>query len=607
MSRIENIIANKIVNNEYSGSENSAESGALEFESFVGLINSERDEKEYDWMSNIRIPEFASQMLTQSSIDVDQYFKSRDFVEAYLQDESDEAIASASAAKELINRTLNQKELNHYLKFVRAKLINHLNGSVYALVWWDQDIQELGLSKNIEAEVIIKDHFNYEILDPRSVRTSPEYAYSIQEKEWIIIESLKNLEDLKLDSKRFGYINLDKLEGMEADKLKEIESLKERNPGMEQNYKPNISDYKILRRFGKFWAKVQERDEESNAPTKVTYGYDVDGNILEGAELVEMEVVFAVSGSTSVLISHNVSPWQDAKGQLYRPILRGLCYVHPTDDSGIGDGRYGRDLQTAIDDTYNLSNDRVMLATMPTFKGRAGALVDNDSVYFEPEHVIELENMDDLQEIPINDNTSGALSQLSFLIGKSNQAMSIFPTTMGALPANSSTTATAVAGAESRTDIRTNYKSITFENTFLLDMYWMIQQMTYQFAQEETGFKLMGDKMQDFDPALDYFYKPVTQSIESEQSKSMKVQQWTQILGYVSQFAQGRKDGIQLVNYILQQIFSFMGDEFSNFGSKLLDPQEPPIDAAGQVEGQGVPTSNQTGIAQSGIEQGVRR
>ena len=131
--------------------------------------------------------------------------------------------------------------------------------------------------------------------------------------------------------------------------------------------------------------------------------------------------------------------------------------------------------------------------------------------------------------------------------------------------------------------------------------------MTYQFAQEETGFKLMGDKMQNFDPVLDYFYKPVTQSIESEQSKSMKVGQWTQILGYVSQFAQGRQDGVQLINYILQQIFSFMGDEFSNFGDKLLNPQEPPVDAAGQVAGQVVPASNQTGIAQSGTEQGVRR
>lgn len=606
MSKIEEVIIKKVVNNEYAGSEGAAQQLALEFESFVGLVDSERDEKEYDWMSNIRIPEFASQMLTQSSIDVDQYFKSRDFVEVYVQDEGDEAKKSSNAAKELINRTLNQKELYHYLKFVRAKGINHLNGSVYGLAWWDQDIKELNISGDLDAEVIITDRFNYEVLDPRSVRTSPEYAYSVQEKEWIIIESLKNLEQLKLEQEKFGYINLGKLEGLEAEKLEEIEKLKERNPGLERNYKPNIEDYKILRRFGNFWAVVIERDEETYAPVRVGYGYNEEGEVKENAELVEMELVFAVSGATSVLIRHDVSPYQDANGKLYRPILRGLCYVHPTNDEGIGDGKYGRDLQTAIDDTYNLSNDRVMLATMPTFKGRRGALIDNDSVYFEPEHVIELENLDDLQEIPISDNTVGALSQLGFLIGKTNQVMSIYPTTMGALPGAASTTATAVAGAASSTDIRTGYKSLTFENTWLLDLYWMIQQMTYQFAQEETGFKLMGDKLEDFDPSLDYFYKPVSQSIESEQSKSAKVQQWTQILGYMTQIVQGRQDGPDVINYILTQIFKYMGDEFANFGNSLLNPQEAIQGAAGQVEGQGIPNSNQNNIPQSPLEQGAR-
>jgi hypothetical protein len=137
-------------------------------------------------------------------------------------------------------------------------------------------------------------------------------------------------------------------------------------------------------------------------------------------------------------------------------------------------------------------------------------------------------------------------------------------------------------------------------------MYWMIQQMTYQFAQEETGMKLMGKRMDDFDPTLDYFYKPVSQSIESEQSKDLKVQKWIQTLGYMSQIVQGRQDGPKIINYILSKMYSYMGDEFVNFSDALLNPEEPIASAAGQQQGAGQPASNEQGIPQSPMEQQVR-
>ena len=117
---------------------------AEEYESYIDLLDSERGEKDYDWMSDIRLPEFISHMLTQSSIDVEQYFKTRDFTEVYIEDEGDEALANAEASKELINRTLNQKHLNHYLKYVRGKNINHLLGYVYAICWWEYE-EKIGL------------------------------------------------------------------------------------------------------------------------------------------------------------------------------------------------------------------------------------------------------------------------------------------------------------------------------------------------------------------------------------------------------------------------------------------------------------------------------
>ena len=43
-------------------------------------------------MSDIRIPEFISHVLTQASIDANQYFSTKDFVEVYLEDDSDDAV-----------------------------------------------------------------------------------------------------------------------------------------------------------------------------------------------------------------------------------------------------------------------------------------------------------------------------------------------------------------------------------------------------------------------------------------------------------------------------------------------------------------------------------
>lgn len=607
MNDIEKRIVGIVIDNEWTGSASLAQLNEDEFISYVGLIDSVRDQKQYDWMSNIRIPEFAAQMLTQSSIDVDQYFKSRDFVECYLQDESDEAKLNAAATKELINRTLNQPTLHHYLKFVRGKVINHLHGRVYAECWWEQDIQKRALTEGAEglsAEVIIKDHFNYDVIDPRRIRTSPEYTYSARDKGWIMVQKDKTMDWLQTNKKQFGFFNLDEIKKHSIDKINEQLKMKREDLQGEQFYKPINDIQTIIVRYGKFWALVRERNPDTLQPTKINYGYDENGEVLKKAEFIECVITFASNGSSNVLIGFEPASYVDANGVGYKPVIRGLCYVHPTDDEGVGDGRYGRDLQTAIDDTFNLGNDRTMLSTMPTFIGRKNSLIDNDTVFFEPEHVIEVENMDDLKEIRVSDNITGSLNQLGFLVNKLNQTMSIFPTTMGALPSAASTTATAVAGSESRTDKRTNYKSTTYENTFLSELYWMIIQMTQQFARVETAMKLMGQKAYDFDPTKDYWFKPLSQALESDQSKTNKVNKWIQVLGYITNLQ--HPDTVKLVNYIIKQLFTLLGDEFVNFGNVMLGEDKPMQGATAAQEGQEVPMSNQTAVPQSMMEQLAR-
>ena len=115
----------------------------------------------------------------------------------------------------------------------------------------------------------------------------------------------------------------------------------------------------------------------------------------------------------------------------------------------------------------------------------------------------------------------------------------------------------------------------------------------------------MGEKVYDFDPKRDYYYKPLSQSIETEQSKGAKVRLWTQILGYITQLQ--HPDTPKLVNYILSQIFKYTGDEFVNFGKTLLNPNVPITGGPSETPAlAGTPTSNQAGIPQSLTEQTMR-
>lgn len=627
--RVREQLVHRIIDGELATAKRNKQEENSDFESYVDLLDSVREPKDYEWMSDLRIPEFVSHVLTQASIDANKYFVNRDFVEMYLEDEGDEAKAAAEAVSELINRTLNQRHLHYYQKYMRAKVMNNVAGRVYARCWWEKQVRVESAGEETsydEAGNIVVtpkekfrpviDRFNFEVLDPRNVFTDNSYVYSLQQKRYVIIRGERTLEDLRRDSVEIDYFNLDKLEEL-LEKSQETETAEETyNSGVQTpkyGLDPDsvIKPFDLYERFGPFWCIVEERDENGN-PFVVRPGIDDDGKVKQDAELVETIITFAKYGGTSIPIRFEATPYVDAEGNPYRPLLRGLCYIHITNDGGTGDGKHVREIQLAIDDTFNLSNDRVRLATLPTLLTKRFEAEDNPDIYIEPGHTIPLENIGDLRELEIKDNIGGAMQQLGMLFNKMQQLDATFPTTMGDMPGMASTTATAVAGAESRTDIRTNYKSLTFENTFLTDLYWMIMQMTWQFAHPETGTRLMGKKVFAFDPSKEYFSKPVSQAIETEYSKTNKIKLYIQILGYIS--AVQHPDAVKIFNLIMTNVFKLMGDEFVNFGDKLLNPKQPlqpPEVSEGQAAAQPgapqmMPMTNQSGVPQTGMEQMVR-
>lgn len=231
----------------------------------------------------------------------------------------------------------------------------------------------------------------------------------------------------------------------------------------------------------------------------------------------------------------------------------------------MGDGIFSRELQKAVNDTFNLTMDRTKLAMLPTLKGKRGSMEDNTSVFFAPEHVIEVDNPDDLTEFKFSDNIEGGLRMIGLLIDKMQQVKATYPTTMGNVPSESSTTATAVSGAETRSTTRLNYRGLTHEYTFLTEFYKMINYMTYQFAHKDTALKLMGAKVFDFDPKLSYMWKPVTQAIETEYSKVNKIRNLLTMLSYVVKIPALAP----LTLRIAADFFKSYGDEYESIAKSL--------------------------------------
>ena len=136
-------LASIVMEEEIPSSEQNQLRDMDEFAAMIDMIMCERNEKDYEWQSDIFMPEYAVHYMTQISGDAATYFQSRDFVEVYHENETVEGKAAAISTKNMLNRTLNQRELRYYQKYMRAKQLCMLNRNVTLYCWWEQDIKNM--------------------------------------------------------------------------------------------------------------------------------------------------------------------------------------------------------------------------------------------------------------------------------------------------------------------------------------------------------------------------------------------------------------------------------------------------------------------------------
>ena len=122
-----NQLANTIIDDEYQVGRANNNIPDNDYLDYLDMFDCERTEKNYDWMSDIYFPEFTSQMLTQSAIEAGLYFRTHDFVEVYIGSEQEVHKNAAKVNKDLINKTLNRRQLWFYQKYMRAINMKNIN------------------------------------------------------------------------------------------------------------------------------------------------------------------------------------------------------------------------------------------------------------------------------------------------------------------------------------------------------------------------------------------------------------------------------------------------------------------------------------------------
>jgi hypothetical protein len=613
-----------------------------DFEAYSNMIHAIREGKENDWESDIYLPEFLSRLLTQIGNFVAQYFASTDYVEADIDSDDPKDVAEAKASKKLLNMLLKDQDAYYYHKIVR--LIMYVFTCGYGIIkggykqrvepvishyvqesdfarhpetgdylaedgtpYVDPTLQKPAfdtVEKPVYKNNVFVDKPVFDVYPVQNVYASPEYAYSLNDKEYVIFETEATLDQLRAEAEEFGYFNLDFLEEEEPEGQRG-EKTYNKDGTIEEQPKPPLKTFIKYERWGKY-PVITDRDG-SYKP-----GIEPDGKWSKDAENVEC-IIYSVKqrekDDLERIIGFRPSPHS------YRPMARFLCYVDMVQDNGFGDGKVNRELQKAINDGFNLMNYRTKLAITPAFKAKKFSGIP-EHVRITPEEVIMMENLDDLQEIAIQDNIQGGIVQHNLLSSRMDYSMATAPQTMG-MPNERAETATVGSIINQRANVRIGMKSMNLEFIGFTEFYRMLLTLVNDFMLPETLQGLIGEDAFAYNPKRKDKFKPVSQALETEESKAYKLRIWDGLIGKFINFPNPKSAAA--VNYAMGEMLDLMGGSFKHFKKWMFEEDPNTIllwqiaTGKGNTMGATPPagptmtvTSNEQGIPQGGAEQMTR-
>jgi len=630
-------------NNEFATAKRNMQTYRDNFGIYDDMIHCIR-EKKNDYEPDIFLPEFTSRTLTHIGSFVSQYFGSRDFVETKVDSEDPVDVAEAKASKKLLNVLLSEKTAHYYQKICRLLMFTNPNGFGVIKGSYDQKVEQVVTGYREESEhltneageILATDGAIYEdpytqdpatisnqvpILEPKIVRDRPTfdvypiqntyfpqtYTYSLQDKEYVYFEGEHTLDQLNTDKERNGYFNLKRLKEKETSFEQEEAQKSHSVKGTAEVPETRVSPvYTILERWGKYPVTVTERDA-AGKPIAGIPGVKEDGTIKEGAENLECILAWAVCGEEKIgseMIRFQISPHSK------RPMVRFLCYIDAVKDCGFGDGETAKELQIAMNDTFNLSAYRTQMATKLAFKGKRWANIP-EHIGLRPDKAILMDDpLNDLVEFKVMDDIMGGITQLNTLGARMNDVMASGPNERG-IGGERKETATVGSIMHQRANIRTGLKTTTLEYVGFTEFYDMLLTLCNDFMLPQTLVELVGPELAMFyNPKRDDKFVPVSQALETEESKQYKTQIWTQMLGTIASIPNPKTPLV--LNFIIGQVLELLGGDFKVFKKFMFSEDKEAnilyqLATGGKMQGGGAPNLGGGGGAQNefGLPQGL--
>ena len=609
------------------------------FDDYYDMVHCKRANTDNEWESDIALPEFPSRLLTQIGNFVAKYFASRDYVETDEDNGTLQVQKNAKASKDLLNSLLNENDAHYFQKIVRMLMFCWPTGWSVIKGDYEQEVEEIvsGHNTRMEAETddignfmaedggiyedsytqkpayneiqepimdikVIKDRPKFDVYPNQNVYFSPEYAYSLNEKEYVTFEN----DSMTIDDLEGGdYFNLHLLPKKTNDESSKAGEKTYNKDGKLKDAPNTRQKYRILEWWRKYPVVVKERDPDTDKITDYDPGYGKDGEMKEDAEMVECKITTAAANSTTdtntTLIGFEVSKHSK------RPMVRFLCYIDSLKDTGFGDGELTQQISTAIDDNFNLGNFRTKLATTPAFKAKRFSGVP-DKIRVSPEEAILVENMDDLEELNIKDNIQGTMVQNSMLASRMDASMATSAQTMGQSP-DRAETATQAGIISQRAEVRIGMKTTMLEFVGFTEFYDMLLTLCNDFMLPKTLEGLIGESAYDYNPQNNPRFRPVSQALESEESKNYKMKMIPQLMGMVAQVPNPKTP--MVLNYLIGMFLEALGKNWKHF-KKFSFSEDPEINLMYQlVTGGGMPQQQPQDMGgggpsnQNGIQQGV--
>ena len=613
-----------------------------DFDVFYNMVHCIRNRKPNEWEADIALSDYTSRLLTQIGNFAAQYFSSTDYVEADIDSEDAKDVMEAKAAKRLLNILLKDPDAYYFHKVIR--LINFVFNTGYGIIkgGYRQRVNSVFSHVEYKSEVVtdpmtgailaddgmpfadpmmqrpaynqIEDPIYidkpeidkpiFDVYPNKCVLMSPEYCYSLNDKEFVIFTTERTLSQLKDEQEEMGYFNLEFLEKI-VPEGKRGEDTYNHDGEIVPQPQPPEKTYILYERWGTYPCK-QGKDGE------YVPAIDEQGQFEDDYELHEC-IIHTVSEPSNDAPEYVIGFRKSKHSR--RPMVRFLCYVDMVDDNGFGDGAVNRETQIAIDDNYNLMAKRIELATKPAFKGKKFAGIP-EKIRIDPNHVNFLENIQDIEQWVIDGNIQPGIFNHNLLSSHMDISMATGPITMG-MEATRGETATVASIQNQRASIRIGMKSMNLEFIGFSEFYRMLLTLCNDFMLSETLEELIGkDLAMAYNPKRKDKFKPVSQALETEESKQFKIKTLSGLYGQIAPI-QNPKTAMTL-NMVLGEILETLGKNYKHIKKFLLDDDPNNIalyQAYTGSKGMGTPMmgqnpmappSNQNGMPQRGPEQAAR-